>query len=517
MKALLMFRDRDFDAKCALPWNEQALRQDLELDTLFGGMARGDKFLFDVAAAAVLRGLENDLDTILYRQNILWDCLRNPAVAKAIYDVAVAAIEGEKGSYWSFFGSKYPGGILHRAIESLQMFVSMLKQLKGIADEHAGKFESKGFQNFFAMLQRELDPVYFARIDEHLQELKFRDGVLVSAELGKGNKGSRYVLRKTPAQRRNLIDRIFGPKPPGYTFHLHPRDESGAKALSTLKDKGLNLAANALAQSSDHILSFFNMLRTELAFYLGCVNLHEHLSQKSEPTCFPVPTAERLLAFGGLYDVCLSLRMAQKVVGNDVNADGKELVIVTGANQGGKSTFLRSIGLAQLMMQAGMYVPAQSFRSELCDRLFIHFKREEDVTMKSGKFDEELSRMSEIVDHVTPSSMILFNESFAATNEREGSEIAKQIVAALLQRHVRIFFVTHLYEFAHGLCSMRMLNAVFLRAERRSDGMRTFRLVEGEPLQTSYGKDLYDAIFTGRDRPPSHRCGGGADPSVRIR
>ncbi|MGC2051218.1 MAG: DNA mismatch repair protein MutS, partial [Methylovirgula sp.] len=269
MKAFLLFKDRDFDAKCALPWNEQVLTQDLELDTLFGGMARGDKFLFDVARAAVLRGLGNDLDTILYRQNILWDCLRNPAVARALYDVAVAAIEGEKGSYWSFFGSKYPGGILHRAIESLQMFVTMLKRLKGITDEHAGKFESEGFRKFFAMLQRELDPAYFARIDEHLNELKFRNGILFSAELGKGNKGTGYVLRKTPVQKRNMIDRIFGPKPLGYTFHLHPRDESGAKALSTLKDKGLNLSANALAQSGDHILSFFNMLRTELAFYLG--------------------------------------------------------------------------------------------------------------------------------------------------------------------------------------------------------------------------------------------------------
>ncbi len=503
MKAFLMYRDRDFDLNRVLPWNERALTQDLELDTLFGGMARGDKFLFDVAKAAVLCGLENDSETIAYRQNILWDCLRNPAVARSIYDVAVAAIEGEKGSYWSFFGSKYPGGILHRAIEALQMFVTMLKKLKDIADEHAGKFESKGFQNFFAMLRRELDPAYFARIDEHLKELKFRDGILISAELGKGNKGAGYVLRKTPAQKRNLIDRVFGPKPPGYTFHLHPRDESGAKALSTLKDKGLNLAANALAQSGDHILSFFNMLRTELAFYLGCVNLQEQLSKKGEPTSFPAPSSEPMLAFAGLYDVCLSLKTAQRIVGNDINADGKELVIITGANQGGKSTFLRSIGLAQMMMQAGMFVSAQSFQSELCDRLFTHYKREEDVTMRSGKFDEELGRMSEIVDHVTPSSMILFNESFAATNEREGSEIAKQIVTALLQRHVRIFFVTHLYEFAHGLCAMRMGNAIFLRAERRPDGARTFRLVEGEPLQTSYGKDLYDAIFTGRDRPRS--------------
>jgi DNA mismatch repair ATPase MutS len=96
-----------------------------------------------------------------------------------------------------------------------------------------------------------------------------------------------------------------------------------------------------------------------------------------------------------------------------VNADNKDLVIITGANQGGKSTFLRSIGLAQLMMQCGMFVPAQSFSSNLCKGLFTHYKREEDVTMESGKFDEELSRMSDIVNNITPNSIILFNRTYA--------------------------------------------------------------------------------------------------------
>jgi DNA mismatch repair ATPase MutS len=82
------------------------------------------------------------------------------------------------------------------------------------------------------------------------------------------------------------------------------------------------------------------MLRVELAFYLGGLNLHERLSEKGEPTCFPMPVApgERRLSFNGLYDVCLALSLKQRVVGNDVNADNKDLVIITGANEGGKST-----------------------------------------------------------------------------------------------------------------------------------------------------------------------------------
>jgi len=169
--------------------------------------------------------------------------------------------------------------------------------------------------------------------------------------------------------------------------------------------------------------------------------------------------------------------------------------ILTGANEGGKSSFLRSISVAQVMMQCGMFVGAQAFEGELCPALFTHYKREEDATMKSGKLDEELARMSEIVDHIAPNSMVLFNESFAATNEREGSEIAKQVVCALLEKRIRIFYVTHLYEFARGFFDRKGEDAIFLRAERKDDGTRTFRLLEGKPLETSYGEDLYRQIF----------------------
>jgi DNA mismatch repair ATPase MutS len=496
MKAFLMYKDQDFDLKRKSPPNEQALTQDLELNTLFNAMALGDEFLFEVAKKAVLSGLNNDLDTILYRQNILKDCLKNSSIVRDIYDIAVESIEGEKKNYWGLF-SKYPGPILHRSVDVLQMFVGMLKKLRNIADEHAEKFESEGFTAFFAMLKKELSDEYFAIVQNHLIELKFRDGVLISAELGKGNKGIHYILRKSEEKKKSWIERIFAKKPPVYTFNLHPRDESGARALSELRDRGINLVANALAQSTDHILSFFTMLRTELAFYIGCLNLHGQLAQMGEPVSFPLPAApdERRHSFNELYDVCLVLTMKQKIVGNDVNADDKDLVIITGANQGGKSTFLRSIGLSQLMMQCGMFVPAESFCSNVCDGLFTHYKREEDVSMKSGKLDEELSRMSNIVDNITSNSMLLFNESFAATNEREGSEIARQIVSALLEKRIKVFYVTHLYEFAHGFCDKKMEDAIFLRAERQTDGGRTFKLIEGEPLQTSYGEDLYNGIF----------------------
>jgi DNA mismatch repair ATPase MutS len=523
MKTFLMYRDRDFDPEqllCRketlpysknaeekailrrlLPWNAQALTQDLGIDVVCNAMAAGDAFLFDVAKVALLSSL-TDVDTVLYRQRILVDCLRNKDLIRGMYRIAMQAIEAERKNYLSYF-SRYPSGILHRATSVLQLFVDMLRQLRRIADEDAGKFRSDGFIRLFAMLRRELSEDYLAQVEMHLREVKFREGVLVSAELGKGNKGANYVLRKPHADDRNWLTRLVAPKPHSYTFRLHPRDENGQRALSELRDRGINLVANALAQSTDHVLSFFLTFRTELAFYLGCLNLHGQLAQLDEPACLPVPipAGERKLSFSNLYDVSLALSIGRKVVGNDLKAEHKDLFVITGANTGGKSTFLRSVGLAQLMMQAGMFVPAQIFSSELSDGVFTHYKREEDATMESGKWDEELSRMSDIVDKIRPNALLLLNESFASTNEREGSEIARQIVGALLNKRVRVFFVTHLYHFAHGAFAQQRERTVFLRAERRPDGTRPFKLVEAEPLQTSYGEDLYKTIFiSGEER-----------------
>lgn len=493
MKAHLTHRGRDFDLGGAPLSNEAELVQDLELTTLFEAMALGDKFLFEVSRRAVLSSL-TDPEEIVYRQRILTDCIARPEIVREMYAIAVEAVVREKKIYRPAFA--YPSSILSRSVEVLQMFVPLLKKLREIADEHEAEFRSEGFTSFFDMLEVELGDEYFHAVDEHLRRLRFRDGVLMSAGLGAGNKGVRYVLRTPPSTKRRLKERIgIGPRS-SYSFAVADRDEAGAKALSELTNRGINLAANALAQSTDHILSFFTMLCRELGFYVSCLNLHGRLVEKGEPVCRPVPSppGARELAFVGLYDVCLALRAKGPVVGNDARAGGKSLVMITGANSGGKSTFLRSTGLAQLMMQCGMFVGAESFRASVCDGLFTHFTREEDASMTSGKLDEELSRMSVIADQMTPRCIALFNESFSATNEREGSEIARQIVRALLEADVKVFFVTHMFDLAEGFYHEELDTALFLRAEREEDGRRSFKLVEGEPLPTSFGEDLYERI-----------------------
>src|SRR6266700_6329370 len=98
MKAFFLYQDRDFDLQRKLPPHEQALTQDLELNTLFNAMALGDKFVFEVARKGVLSSV-TDLDTIRYRQHILQDCLKNASLVRQIYTIAVEAIESEKKNY----------------------------------------------------------------------------------------------------------------------------------------------------------------------------------------------------------------------------------------------------------------------------------------------------------------------------------------------------------------------------------------------------------------------------------
>jgi DNA mismatch repair ATPase MutS len=491
MKAHLLFQDQDFDFEASLPPQHEALIQDLELKTLLGAMAAGDAFLLETCARVVVAGLDEP-EPIAFRQRVLADCITNPDVVRTVYAISVAALEDRRG-LWGF-SSRYPRSILSAAVQQLELQVGRLKQLRRLADDNVDRFTSKGLLTLFHTLQDQLDDAYLQAIDGHLKRLRFQDGELMSAQLDRDNNGVEYVLRSTGSAKSGWRQR-FGLAPrSSYSFTIAPRDEAGADFLSGLVNRGINLAADAAAQSSDHITSYFRMLRAEMGFYIGCLNLRDQLAAKGESLTFPEPVRWKeplVFSASGLRDPCLALRHEGPIVGNDIQADGKSLVVVTGANSGGKSTFLRSVGLAHLMMQCGMFVDAEAFRAAVTNRVFTHFIREEDEAMTSGRLDEELRRMSEIADSIGPHCLMLFNESFASTNEREGSEIARQVVRALLDAGVRVFFVTHQFDFAESVQQLHSTSTLFLRAERNSDGTRSYKLIVADPLPTSFGEDLY--------------------------
>lgn len=492
MKAHLLYRDQDFDLSADLPANRDDLTADLELPILLDAMADGDKFLREISEKVLLTSLR-DLEAIGYRQRILADCVAEPAIIRDMYRLAVATL-AEKRRAWGFLSAQNPSSILSAAVSQLEILIGGLRRLRQIADEHSGKFSSDGLTTFFGTLQQELDDHYFDTLSQHLRQLRFPGGELMSVQLGRDNTGVGYVLRSGRAKR--TLRELIGITPRSvYSFTIALRDDAGAMALADMANRGINHVANAAAQSADHVSSYFTMLCVELGFYVSCLNLRDQLAARDQPIAFPVPASLESgeLSCADLRDPCLALRTSP-VVGNDIDADGRSLIVITGANSGGKSTFLRSLGLAQLMMQAGLFVTAREFRASVSHGIFTHFIREEDPAMISGRLDEELARLSAIADQIGAGGLMLFNESFAATNEREGSEIGRQVVTALLQAGIKVVFVTHLFDLADSLCRQQSHPALSLRAPRQPDGRRDFKLIPAPPLPTSYGTDIYHRI-----------------------
>jgi hypothetical protein len=490
-----MFADRDFSNLRRPRPGEEDLIADLDLETLWAVMAGGDPVILQSSRAATLEAL-TDPEQIRYRQAVLADCLAQPDVVRELYALALDAVAAEKKVWRGLFNNRGEG-LLRRSVSVLELLAGALERLREIADGHAQAFGSQAFARFFDTVRQELDDDYLFQVRRHLRQLRFRDGVLATARLGKLGQGVGYVLR-VPGRGHRILRFLSAAVPrPSFSWTIPPRDEGGAREMQALRDRVLGIVAAAVGQSSDHIVSFFGVLCGELAFYVGCLNLHDALTAHGEPLCIAEarPAGGAVRHSCGLYDPCLCLRLGGRVQGSDLRADGRSLILITGANQGGKSTFLRSVGLAQLMMQAGMFVAAEAYSATIASAVLTHFRREEDATMRAGKFEEELARMSRLAAAIDTGALLLCNESFAATNEREGSQIAGEVIRALIDTGNTVVFVTHLYELAHALHSERADRTLFLRAQRHGDSRRPFVISEGAPLPTGYGEDLYREIF----------------------
>lgn len=491
MKVNLMYPDRDLDLKAAPCFGSENLKKDLELERILQCMAQKDSMIQSVCSAVMLNPLTS-AEEIRFRQEAVKDALKHSKAVRALYDTA-ADVFVQKQKKWNWLSMNYLSSTFSNAIELLQIYADSLRKLRGIADENIQSFHSDAFHRFLSLLQEELSDEYLEEIQHQLAECREdSDAVLISAKLGDWNQGVQYVLRR---RNRSGFWRRWAFAP---SVTIASRDEAGAADLGKRRDRAINESANALAQAAEHLEFFFKMLEQELAFYVGCINLRDVLTSYDMPVCMPeiLPAEGNSRAWKNLYDVSLALVKEAGVTGNSLKAENRKLYIITGANQGGKSTFLRSIGQAQLMAQCGMFAGAAEYSLPIRNGVFTHFQKEEDPTMKSGKLDRELSDMNEIADHLQKESMILFNESFSATNEREGAEICRTITEALIENDIEVFSVTHLYTFAVSFLNRK--DTEYLRAERLDSGERTFQVVPGEPLRTAYGKDLYQKIFQPR-------------------
>ncbi|GAB5602293.1 DNA mismatch repair protein MutS [Thermus sp. FJN-A] len=485
MRVGLLHPEQDLDLSRPLPFAWEEVEHDLGLGTVLEAMAGGDAYLMEVARKVLAQGLSSNPATILYRQEAVREVLQQPGLAETLYRLSEETLRTKRREAYSLYRRDRID--LYGAVKGMEVLLRGLKELLEVLERTP--LARSPFLDLRARLASVLTPGFFRRAEEHLAALRFPRGVTMAASLGPEGRGQGYALLPPEAPWRPWS---LGRPPKAYVLTLHPRDESGARILRELRERGAWEAAKALATAVEEVARFFEALRAEAGFLLGASRLASRLKALGLPLSFPTPGEGLRLAFKGLYDVGLALRQGG-AVGNDLEAHGKNPLVITGANRGGKTTFLRSLGLAQILMQAGLFVGAEAFESGLVDGIFTHFKREEDRELAAGKLEEELRRLSGLVDHLTARPLFLFNESFAATSEPEGSELGAQVVRALAERGVRVVLVTHFYSLAAAFADDP--HVLFLRAERLPDGRRTYRLLPGLPEPTAYARDLLGWII----------------------
>jgi DNA mismatch repair ATPase MutS len=221
----------------------------------------------------------------------------------------------------------------------------------------------------------------------------------------------------------------------------------------------------------------------ELDFYDSALNLKNLLDSLDLPCCVPSVyevNQEQLIDLKEFYDLTTVMLMNEEkrnttsIVTNDVLLkDNERIVILTGPNQGGKTTWIRGLGLCQVLFQAGFFLPASKASLSVKDFIFTHFPADEKLILSKGRMGEEVLRLKNVFSNLSSRSMFLMNESFSSTNAIDGINILSGILQALRSIGVTMALATHLHELVEQLDEINsepaITNAIHMVACTESD------------------------------------------------
>lgn len=501
MDSFLLYADSSTEGKKGYACRNDIIK-DLNLDIVFRTMAAGDYFVMEKVRKIILLPLKRP-EEIYYRHHVIQDFLYNDSLLEEIYNCALGQ-EQARQSYIAEVeknrsrSTRKTGDILD-TLEFLKNGHEALLYLRHLLQKSSGYLKSAGLLGLLSRMEAEpLD-----EIQEKLEEINhFVDGGKIgyTLQFGGGMKIRRATVNYSKSQNRikdsqkGVLDKIY------YKFikknSIPLRDEALQKDVSQMKEVAAGHLLKLFGAYHMELMLFWQHLAEELAFYKGVVRLMTRMQELSITLSMPEPLEEgnRQIYYKDLYELSMAIYSQKKPVGNTLQTGNNLLTVITGANQGGKSTFLRSFGIAQILMQCGMAVPAVRFSVAIHPQIFTHFSRREDEQLNSGRLREELKRMSSMIDAAVPNSLFLLNESFASTTEKEGSQIAGGILQAFYEKGISAIVVTHLFQLAAYLYERKLPGMVFLTAERQEDGVKTYHMLQGKPEHTSYGMDLFSAL-----------------------
>ena len=300
-------------------------------------------------------------------------------------------------------------------------------------------------------------------------------------------------------------------------LRMDPPAEKTAKGKGTqkrqmmLNQRAIEMDALLLqrlsAQASQDIGSFviretavLRGLRRELVFCLSAAKLARSWQAAGLPVAFPAlrPASEKAFSARDLFDPLLLISGKEHVVCNDAELQpGGELVFLTGANQGGKTVFLLSLGLCQWLTQLGFPIPAREAYVSPVKNILTIFAPNGQEYGRKGLLAEEAGRIAEAISNLTEESMLLFNEPLTSTGPEETKSISAEVAAVCMAAGARGIWVTHVYELAGERSALEAAvpwgshagsMRVVLEDEEGSPRF-TYHVERGEPLGNSHADD----------------------------
>jgi DNA mismatch repair protein MutS len=525
--------------------------RDLELSTILDFWNPQRKLKEGVKS--VLTGLCTDPDVIRYRQDIVEDLLALPALAAAFEGVQPVLEEMKGYSLTRGSAGRELYEVTYRLSE-LENYADCIVRLDNAFAKTDRPLLSMGLNSLKDSVARIRADESFTRMVRELPVLirSLRDtravtvginldhnllpvqATLLSVESERFSGASASIFNKLFPGEKNRLEGIAqlhsvpvkevssgsiraSLNPFDYEFAVNPMMVPLFKDLSEVLKRISVPVARALKNYVAMKSQFLTGLGEDLSFYLSAVRMIRALRDKGLSLCRPqiAPMDARVCEVKAAYNLNLAVTLLRKgelsagtnpVVTNDLSlGEGGRIIILTGPNRGGKTTYTQSVGLIQVLAQAGLFIPGESAVISPVDRILTHFPVEEEIDKGTGRFGDEARRLNEVFDRVTRHSLVLLNESLSSTNVSESLYIARDIVTILGNVGARVLYATHMHELASAADEInsrlpageKVLSLVSIVSEEpdpddpdKTRIRRTFRIVQGPPMGKSYAREI---------------------------
>lgn len=237
-------------------------------------------------------------------------------------------------------------------------------------------------------------------------------------------------------------------RPRRYLNHV---EAQAIELVANLRPEPFERLHQFVTAHADFLTNDMELLAEELRFFLGFLKVADGLGPDVE-WCMPhlLPAGGGAVRIDGLVDVALALRRRseeQPLVSNDLLLNEAErIVFITGPNQGGKTTFVRAIGLLAYLASLGLPVPARAASLPLMNPVLTHFPQPDDPVNQRGGLADELVRLHDILQATTGASLLVLNELFSATSAEDALELSELVVPQFERLGCRVLWVTFLEE-----------------------------------------------------------------------